>query len=130
LNTIIESISEFTILEASPVTITLGTPKSVGYTLTGNQEVTITIGSENVTGNQMRMKHSDLEGYYIPYTLKFDYGTGTKVVVIPNIAVDMVGFDPTDGYDINSNMIITTDADDNLAEGEYLDTLTFSIQAQ
>jgi len=130
LNTIIESVSEFTILESSPVSITLGTTKNVGYTLEGNQLVTMTITSENVSGTQMRMKHTDLEGYYIPYTLKFDYGNGSKVAVTPGIAVNMTGFDSTDGYDINSTMQIITAEDDTLAEGEYVDTLTFSIEAQ
>lgn len=130
LNTIIESVSEFTILEASPVSITLGTVKEVAYTLTGNQEVTMTITSTNVTGTQMRMKHTELEGYYIPYTLKFDYGSGTKVAVTPGVAVNMTGFSSSSGYDINSSMQIITVEDAALAEGEYVDTLTFSIEAQ
>jgi len=128
LNTVVTSINEFIILDPSPVELTLGTPKSVGYTYQGNTEIDLTITSSNPSpANQMRMKHTE-EAYFIPYTMTFDYDGGGpqgQTVVYSGFKKALGGFN--DGYDLTGTFVITTAGSENYLEGDYADTITFTF---
>lgn len=128
LNTVIPSTSEFMILEPSPVGLTLGTPKTVGYTYNGNSLIYLTITSSNPSGtNQMRMKHTEL-AYYIPYTMTLDYdgmGSEGQTPVHNNFKRLLGGFN--NGYDLTGTFVITTAGSENYLEGDYADTITFTL---
>lgn len=127
LNTIIPTTGEFIINAASPVEITIGEIKIIGYTYTGNQLAKLTITSAHASGTQMRMKHLDADAY-IPYAMTCDYGNGFQSPVTHGTAHNLEGFDGE--YDIAGTFRISTDDTGMYLAGDYQDTITFLVEAQ
>ncbi|MDD4220570.1 MAG: hypothetical protein PHR10_10370 [Sphaerochaetaceae bacterium] len=132
LNTIVPAGNIFEITEPSPIGLTLGGSRSVGYTYTGNSQLYLTITSANPsTTNQMRMKEIG-SNYYIPYTMTFDYdgaGPGAQTAVYHGFKKMMGGYDNNNGYNLVGTFVITTQSSDNYLEGDYADTITFAFTA-
>ncbi len=132
LNTTIEAVSNFVLAE-DDVIITLGDTREVAYTFTGNFPVKLAITSDHSVGTQFYMVHEDPSFTdKIPYSLQFNYGEGTFSAVLPTTPRNITGFNTTTGYNLSShlNIITTASSADELSEGEYSDTLTFSFTAQ
>ena len=138
LNTVIEPIAEFKLLipgQVSPynIDLTLGQPYTVGYTLTGNVPLYLSISSTSyVADGEFYMEHDTLgDAYKIPYTIKFDYAdTAGYTTVTSDASKLMGGYNSSTGYNLtNKDLRIetATDAGDNLPEGDYIDTITFSF---
>ncbi len=130
LNTAVPSVNEFIILENSPVALTLGTPKSIGYTYQGSSQIYLTITSSNPSPqNQTRMKHTEL-AYYIPYNMTFDYdgaGPQGQTTVYSGFKKILGGFNS--GYNLAGTFVLTTAGSENYLEGDYVDTITFTFTA-
>ncbi len=127
LNTIIEPVATF-VLDETDVEITLGTPYTVGYTLTGNVPLKLKITSDNAVGNNFYMVHENSSiSDKILYVLKFDYGNNILSTVSPDNFVNMI----TNNYNDGELRIETlADAGDSITEGEYSDTITFIFESQ
>jgi len=129
LNTVVEPVSELTFTETSPVSITLGTTQSIGFHYKSNFLTSLKIVSEHYGSGSFRLKHESLDAY-IPYTLTFDYGDGLQRSVSQGTIVPLLGFSVQGGYDIYSSLKVTSESDESAAEGNYYDTITFSVIAQ
>lgn len=128
LTIVISPVGEFTINTQDPIVITLGVPRILTYTFTGNCLAVLTITSAHADGTQMRMKHTKAEAY-IPYTMTFDYGDGVQRSVVHNSLQEMLGFSHGE-YDVTGSFYIITEASDEYLAGDYTDTMSFLIQTQ
>lgn len=135
LNTSIQADSNFAILESSPFVILLGAENRetnrASYTFEANAPMSLTITSENADLSTMRLQHTEIPEAYIPYTMYFDYaglGASNETQVQNGVITTMEGFDI--GYDILGTFSIVAPDDGMALAGDYVDTITFSFEAQ
>lgn len=125
LTTTILADTTFEILEPSPVRVQVGVAKEIGYKLTANSRMELTItGLHSTVGGDFRMLHNTLDNMYLPYTVSFDYsGTGNRVPVISG-AKNLMG-DINGDYNIQSTFSIFVPMNETVMEGGYSDTIKF-----
>lgn len=127
LNTIIDAVSTLQV-NGGTTTATLvpGNVLSVGYTYVGNQLVKMKI----ISTNNFYLRHSDYAAHntwVIPYSMTFDYGSGTQIAVVNGSSVNLLDTNGT--YNLAKNMIFSA-ISSRYAAGSYSDTLTFEVVAQ
>lgn len=133
LNTLIEADAVFELRHQNSsdsiterVYLTPGEALKLNYyfNYTGAENVSISITSNNGSGNTWRLKHTT-SNKYIPYTVKFDSGSeGLQIVnngVVKQIAKQ------SGSYSNISRSIEFFVAESEYFSGEYRDTVTFHL---
>jgi hypothetical protein len=127
LNTTIPAVSTLQVNGGTDTaTFTPGTPLTIPYTYFGNQLVKMQITS----ANGFNLRHTLYETYntwVIPYTMTFDYGSGTQTTVVNGSSVNLIDYHGT--YDLAKNMVFSAE-NINYAAGSYSDIITFEVIAQ
>jgi hypothetical protein len=133
LNTFVEADAVFELRHqnsSDPITqrvyLNLGETLKLNYffDFTGNENVTIGITSGNGSGNTWRLKHTDTNKY-IPYTVKFDSGSGSLQSVNNGVSKQIAK--QGGSYANILRPIEFFIADNSYFSGEYRDTITFHL---
>lgn len=127
LSTVIAPFSSLTINAGNPtVLVTIGQTTTIPYLYSGNELVNITITS----AGGMNLVHTEVSEATIPYTMEFDYDGAGNLPFAPvtnGVAAPLV--DTNGVYNLSGNFKITVE-DGLYLEGEYADTITFSITSR
>lgn len=127
LNTTIAPVSTLQVNGGTgTATFVPGTPLTIPYTYVGNQLVKMKI----ISANGFNLRHTQYATYntwVIPYTMTFDYGSGSQTSVVSGSSVNLLDTNGT--YNLAKNMIFSA-TNSQYAAGSYSDTLTFEVIAQ
>jgi len=127
LNTTIPAVSTLQVNGGTTTaTFVPGTPLTIAYTYVGNQLVKMQITS----AYGFNLRHSLYAAHntwVIPYSMTFDYGSGSQTSVVSGSSVNLVDTNGT--YNLAKNMIFSA-TNSQYAAGSYSDTLTFEVIAQ
>jgi hypothetical protein len=127
LETQIDAVSTLQVNGGTGSTVFVpGTPLSINYTYVGNQLVKMQITSAN-SFNLRHSLYASHNTWVIPYSMTFDFGSGTQTAVSSGVGVNLVDTNGT--YNLAKNMVFSA-SNGQYAAGAYSDTLTFQIVAQ